>query len=142
MTTPPLIALAEGRRARPRQAPRVDPSELDLHLAVAGLLRRFLRSDWRWTHVASGEHRDVRTAAKLKAMGVQRGWPDIVLLSPDRGMLHSLELKRAGGRLSPDQQAFRHWCIVHGAPYCMASSMAEVLTALTAWRCLASEVRL
>jgi hypothetical protein len=37
--------------------------------------------------------RDAATAGKLKAMGLQPGWPDILLVNPS-GRLHALELKR------------------------------------------------
>ena len=91
MTLPPPLALAQGRRARTRREAAPRPKEIGLHMAVADLLRRFARSDWRWAHYPAGEHRDIRTAAKLKAMGVQRGWPDFILLDPS-GRLHALEL--------------------------------------------------
>src|SRR5271156_5557392 len=115
MTVPPLLMLAEGRRPRPRKAAVPRPKELALHMSVADILRRFARPDWRWSHFPAGEHRDVRTAAKLKAMGVQRGWPDFVLFDPT-GRLHALELKREGETLTDDQEDFQTWCIARGVP--------------------------
>jgi hypothetical protein len=72
----------QGQRHRARRDVAPRPKELALQMQVADLLRRFARTDWRWSHFPAGEHRDVRTAAKLKAMGVQRGWPDFILLDP------------------------------------------------------------
>jgi hypothetical protein len=69
MTTPPLLMIAEGRRPRLRKAASARPSEIQLHMRVAALLRRRCRSDWQWTHPANGELRDKHTAAKLKQMG-------------------------------------------------------------------------
>lgn len=132
---PPLLAIAAGRRARPRKAVVPRPKELALHLAVADVLRRFARPDWRWAHYPAGEHRDVRTAAKLKAMGVQRGWPDFVLFDP-RGRLHALELKREGETMSDDQEDFQTWCIAHGAPHSVAWSIDEAMATLDAWGAL------
>lgn len=133
--TPPLIMLAEGRKPRLRRAPKARPKELALHMSVAKILRDHARPDWIWTHIASGEARDVRTATKLKRMGVRRGWPDFVLVPPT-GQLHCMELKRIGERLTEDQEAFQLWCIRHGVPYVVAFTIDEVLTAFDAWGCL------
>jgi hypothetical protein len=135
MTTPPLLMIAEGRRPRPRKAPTSRPMEIDLHMRVAALLRRRCRSDWQWTHIASGELRDKRTAVKLKRMGLRPGWPDFVLVSP-RGQMHCLELKRAGESLSDDQENFKFWSIRHGVPFVVAYAIDDILAASVAWRCL------
>lgn len=45
---------------------------------------------------ANGEHRDPRTGAKLRAMGVQPGTPDLLLLIG--GQLHA-NISRLGNRL-------------------------------------------
>jgi hypothetical protein len=135
VTQPPLLMLAEGRRPRPRKAAVPRPRELELHLAVADLLRRFARPDWRWGHYPAGEHRDVRTAAKLKAMGVQRGWPDFTLFDPT-GRLHALELKRQGESLTEDQEAFQSWCVGQGVPHVVAWTLDEALAALNGWEVL------
>ena len=132
---PPLIAICEGRRVRPRKSPVVSPKEIALHMAVAGTLRRFIRPDWRWSHYPAGELRNPRTAAKLKAMGVMTGWPDLLLLSPT-GRVHGLELKREGCVLSKAQEDFQVWCITHGVPYSAASTIKETLAVLDAWGCL------
>jgi hypothetical protein len=135
VTLPPLLALAQGRRVRPRKPAVERPKELALHMAVADTLRRFAKPAWRWSHFPAGEHRDVRTAAKLKAMGVQRGWPDFVLFDPS-GLLHALELKRLGETMSEDQEAFQTWCIVRGVPHSVSRSVDEALTVLDAWGAL------
>ena len=135
MTIPPLLMLAQGRRARPRKAKAPPPKEIALHMAVADVLRRFARPDWRWSHFPAGEHRDVRTAAKLKAMGVQRGWPDFVLFDPT-GRLHALELKRQGETLSEEQSEFQLWCIARGVPHSVNRSVDEALEVLGAWGAL------
>jgi hypothetical protein len=101
-----------------------------LHFAVAKLRREHCRSDWQWTHIANGELRDIRTAAKIKAMGVRRSWPDFILVPP-QGQLHCLELKRASERLSDDQAA-----LGHGVPHAVCRSLDEALGMLDSWGCL------
>ena len=137
---PPLIAIMEGRRVRPRKAPRIAPREISLHMAVAGLLRRHMRPGWLWGHVPSGELRDKATAGKLKAMGAPRGWPDMVLLAPG-GAMRCLELKRLGEDLTEEQAAFQLWCVRNGVPYCVARTMPEVLTIFSHWGCLCDEAQ-
>ena len=110
-------------------------------MAVAGLLRQHVRSGWRWGHYPAGELRDARTAAKLKAMGVQRGWPDVMLFSP-RGLLHALELKRLGEDLSEDQEGFQSWAIARGVPHAVVRSVDEALRVLAAWHCLDPRLRI
>jgi len=122
---PPLLMLAQGRKPRLRRAPATTPKEHVLHFAVAKMLRDHARPEWQWTHVANGELRDKRTAAKLRNMGTHPGWPDLILVSPI-GQLHCLELKRIGERLSDEQEAFRLWCINHGIPHCIAYTLDEV----------------
>ncbi len=135
MTTPPLLLLAEGRKPRPRKAPTVTPKEIELHMAVAHLLRKHANPAWRWTHVPSGELRDVRVATKLKRMGTQRGWPDFILVSP-AGKFHALELKRLGGRLSEAQQDFQTWAAARGISHSVAENMDQVIAVLNFWGAL------
>jgi VRR-NUC domain len=132
MTLPPLLALAAGRRVRPRKPSASRPKEIQLHLTVADLLRRFARPNWQWSHFPSGELRDIRTASKLKAMGTKMGWPDIILFDPT-GKLHALELKREGETLSDNQEEFQEWCIAHGVPHSVSRSVDEALAVLDVW---------
>jgi hypothetical protein len=131
---PPLVALMEGR-ARPRKAPVVHPREIVLHVAVAKLLRDHARPEWRWSHFPAGEARDLRTGARLKAMGLKRGWPDFLLIAPN-GLTHCLELKRLGESLSDDQREFEAWCAASGVPHVVAYTLDDVLSALGGWGAL------
>jgi hypothetical protein len=132
---PPLLLLAEGRKPRPRKAPRVRPLEIVLHMAVAKLLREHCRPEWQWFHPGTGELRDLKTAVKLKQMGLKPGLPDIALISPS-GLFHGIELKREGELLSEDQENFRVWCTRRGVPFAVAYSFDEALIALDAWNVL------
>jgi hypothetical protein len=136
---PPLLQLAAGRKARPRRVPLIRPLEVVLHMTVAKLLRDHCRPDWQWTHIAHGETRDIRSATKLKQMGVRRGWRDFILVPPV-GQLHCLELKRIGEKLSPDQEEFRLWCVSHGVPHAIAFTIDDALLALDRWDCLTIKI--
>jgi hypothetical protein len=48
--------------------------EFSIHCAIADVVRRWCRPDWVWTHLPFGEHRSAITGARLKRMGVNRGW--------------------------------------------------------------------
>jgi hypothetical protein len=133
--TLPLLMLAEGRRPRPRKAPLSRPKESKLQCAVADLLRAHALPEWQWTHFPAGEWRGVITGARLKRFGLQRGWPDIQLLSPT-GKFYGLELKRLGETLTEDQADFQLWCIANAVPYSVAYSLDQALAVLDAWSCL------
>jgi hypothetical protein len=77
----------------------------------------------------------VRTGAKLKALGVRAGVPDIVLVSPC-GSVRFLELKRPGETLSDAQEDFRIHCTRHGIAHAIAYDFDQALIALDAWSCL------
>lgn len=131
--TIPFLSLAAGRKPRVRKVPR--PKEIMLHMQVAKVLRDHARHDWQWTHIASGELRDIRTAVKLKRMGTKPGWPDFVLVPPT-GQMHCLELKREGEKLTEEQEGFQLWCIRHGVPHSVAFTQSQALAVLDSWHCL------
>jgi hypothetical protein len=135
MSMPPLLAICEGRKARARKAPLTAPKEYRLQTDVADVLKDHALPEWRWSHFPAGERRDVRTGARLKRMGLQKGWPDIVLINP-AGLFHGLELKRIGQDLTEDQEAFQRWAIRHNVSHSVAYSLDEALAALDYWGCL------
>jgi len=49
-------------------------------------------------------------------MGLQRGWPDFLLVVPG-GLLHALELKRRGEIMAEEQESFAAWCQDQGPPF-------------------------
>lgn len=131
--TIPFLRLAMGRKPRVRKAP--PPREAVLHMAVAKVLREHCLPSWQWTHIASGELRDVRTAMKLKRMGVRRGWPDFVLVPPT-GQMHCLELKREGEKLTVGQEDFQTWCISNTVPHAVVFTQSQAFAVLDEWQCL------
>lgn len=82
----------------------MNPEE-QLHRAVADYLRVALQPPTIWTTFPAGGGGRVR-GAKLKAMGMQPGWPDILIMWPDDNgpRVLGIELKGGKGRLSPAQR--------------------------------------
>src|ERR1700751_5265877 len=105
---PPLLLIAEGKKARPRRQAAFKPLEQTLHIQVVSTLKAFCRPDWQWTHFPAGEKRSVITGARLKRMGLRKGWPDFQLVSP-YGVFHGLEIKRRGQKPTDEQKLFRDW---------------------------------
>ena len=106
--------------------------ERAFHAVVADYLRASLPAGWRWSTFPAGELRTERTAALLKRLGVQPGWPDIIVQLPDGRDLH-LELKAPKGVLSPDQKAHQAACEAVGAPYVVARTLDDVRAAVRAY---------
>ena len=120
------LSLFKGKRQKGDKPPSA--SEYELHCAVADTLRRCCSRDWIYTHIASGEYRTPSTAARLKRMGVNRGFPDFIFIGP--GEVFFLELKREGGGLSEDQQTVRLHIMHCGFVYHWSDDFADILIEL------------
>lgn len=115
------------------------PLELQSHIGVADALRAACRPLWLWSHFPAGEHRSVATGHRLKRMGLQKGWSDFVLMSPE-AMVHWLEMKRGKAPLTEEQEAFRDACWAIGVPWALARSLDEALHQLVEWGALPRSV--
>lgn len=124
------LSLFKGGRQRGRAVPL--PVEFRTHVAVADALRIGVMPGWLWTHFPAGEHRDEATGARLKRMGLKRGWSDFLLINPN-GLHHWLELKRGKARLTPEQTAFMLACQGRGVPHAVVRSFDEAIRQLTDW---------
>jgi hypothetical protein len=102
--------------------------EFSIHCAIADVARRWCSPDWAWTHLPFGERRSAITGARLKKMGVNRGWPDFVFVGPGRVIW--LDLKRHGGRPTPEQAAIGHHLKTCGFIYEVADSFDAAVTTL------------
>ena len=98
------LSLFRSRRQRGTAPPAA--SEYQLHCAVVDTIKRWIMPGWLFMHPASGEKRDIVTAARLKKMGTCAGWPDLMLFGPS-GEVCAIELKAKGGRLSEAQAAVK-----------------------------------
>ena len=79
-------------------------------------------------HCPNGGHRDIRTAAKFKAMGVKAGVWDIFLPIPMPGLF--IEMKVGKGRLTPQQADFRYALEPYGYKFFVAYSWHDAARAI------------
>jgi hypothetical protein len=110
-------------RQRPEQA---------LQISVAAFLRHALKPPTIWTAFPAGGGGRVR-GAFLKAMGLQAGWPDLLVMyhRPTLNGFHAplvvgLELKAGKGKQTPEQKAVESTLNYLGAYYFIARSVDEV----------------
>jgi hypothetical protein len=103
--------------------------EFRLSCAVADHLRVVLPSQVMWSHFPAGEARTEVTGARLKRMGLQRGWPDYLLFH-DSGTL-AIELKAGAGKPTEEQVAFCNRLHELGGVYRICRSLADVDVALS-----------
>lgn len=131
--TPAMLreAIPSAPRGVAGRRPRFE-RELPLHIGAATFMRYALPPEVLWSHFPAGEKRDIRAAAKLKAMGLARGWADFVLVFPV-GQAAFLELKSSTGSLSTDQASFRDAAIAVGAWWATCRSLDRVEEVLTSW---------
>jgi hypothetical protein len=121
------LHLFRSKRQRGSPLPRV--KEYELHCMVADTLRRWCNPHWRYTHIASGEKRDMVTAMRLKRMGVVAGFPDFVFAGPG-AQVFWLELKRPGGRLSEGQSEIALHLMKCGFGYLCTDDYGDAIGAL------------
>ena len=100
-------------------------TEYQLQVSVADFLSWALPDNIPFTHLPMGGKRDKATAGKLKAMGVNPGWPDFEILIPD-GVTLRIEMKTEKGVLSKAQEAFHERAKALGHPVYIARSVARV----------------
>jgi hypothetical protein len=123
---------------RPRRLPRrgPPPKERRVHIALAKLIARCKRDGWWFSCIPSGEYRTDETGALLKAMGLQPGMFDFILIGPT-GEHYWLELKRDWrAPLSIDQLRFRRELQRRSIPHGVATSFDEAVGFLTTWGAL------
>ena len=96
------------------------PSEDAIQMALLEWLRLAHPAAWALTHHSpNGGHRSAVTAARLKCLGVRRGFPDLTLWLPRAGF-HGLaiELKAGRNKATPEQIGWLEhlgaigWCAV------------------------------
>lgn len=140
----PLLTWPDKKRGR-KLAPAYKPPpvpEHAWHITLASTIRRtnLLAPGWRMTHFPAGEERDPRIGAKLKAMGLERGWPDLLFCKPANpdmpAVLHGLELKRLGGKLSDEQLELAVWFQANGWAWAVADRIEDAWRILWQWGAL------
>ena len=106
-------------------------TEYALQVAAADFLSWALPDNIPFTHLPMGGKRDKATAGKLKAMGVNPGWPDFEILAPN-GVTIRIEMKGEKGVLSPAQRAFHqrakalgHQCYIAFSVLCVQEILEQ-----------------
>ena len=97
--------------------------ETAIHVSILTYLREVLPDTHKVLHIPNAP-RSAITGAKLKRMGMMAGAPDLQIIRP-AGRIAFIEVKAEGGRLSPEQKAFRDWCLSMGVPHCTARSIED-----------------
>jgi hypothetical protein len=106
------------------------PEQAIQHAVVAHLKARSEPRVFFWSTPNEGR-RGFANAAALKASGLTAGVPDLLILKG--GMLHALELKAPGGRLTPSQRLVLAHMESCGAQTAVAHSLDEALVTLEFW---------
>lgn len=116
-----------GLRGADRPRKKAVQSEHDLQRQVKRYLDMALPPDAWWTSLDSAGRGPV-AGAKMKARGVAKGLPDILVLW--RRSTVWLELKSAKGRMTPEQVEFWGHCSHAGHALFVCRSVAEIDTVL------------
>jgi hypothetical protein len=93
------------------------PTEFAIHVALTDTLARWISPGWIHFHVPNEGLRARRTnpktgktfspeAQRLARMGVYAGVSDLILIAPNGGRVHALEIKRPGETPSDEQSNF------------------------------------
>jgi hypothetical protein len=126
------------RKPRKGQRVRVPPRKewLFQQDLVRDLIEPYLRRDWRYTHIPSGELRDEVTAGKLKGMGLKPGFFDLLFLAPDQRFF-LMECKRVPTKtLKGEQAKLAAWMDAHSIPYAVVWTAEQAHAALERWGAL------
>lgn len=105
--------------------------EEDIHRKVVHYIKAAIVADVAWTHMPAGEDRSPIIGGKLKGLGTQPGWPDLQFLR--QGRFYGLELKRIGGKVSPNQSAAHFDIIRSGSIVAVAYGYDAAIATLKGW---------
>lgn len=120
---------------------RLSPLEYQIQIAVMDHWRARRRPGSLVFAVPNGGYiLDKRAVAKLKAMGLTPGVPDLCVLVKDKPLL-GLELKAGRGRQSDEQEAIQRAWEAAGGVYAVARGLDDAVVQLTAWGAIRREAR-
>lgn len=104
-------------------------TEAELHRFTIAALKQ-TRPGTLYFHVPNGMRGDPVTKNIMKNMGARPGVADFTIIV--KGKANFLELKKAGGKLSPEQERFRADAEFAGCRYMVADNENEVTEYLKA----------
>ncbi len=114
------------------------PLERDIHRAVLlylDALRIYAAHAPNGSVLAGdGRQRAIQSNA-LKKAGVRPGFPDLILIqrTTTGSRVGFFEIKREGGKLSPEQLAFADLCMDWRLPFAVVRSVDDAREALIEW---------
>jgi hypothetical protein len=111
--------------------PNVQAPEFETHCAILTLIKTIAPGVLVF-HPANGGWRSKAEGARLKALGVTPGIPDLCLIAPV-GKVFFIECKTASGKLSPDQRKIHEWLTAIGVQCAVCRSVDDALNALRCW---------
>lgn len=136
----PLRKRVKRAKSSTPKAKRTYP-ERAIQCAIVKALKTYCKpSQAFWYAIPNGGKRDVITAARMKAEGVQPGAPDLGFVLPF-GLAAFLEIKADKGRQSVSQEFIEKQINELGGRYAVAHSVDEAWGILAAWGVLPSEAK-
>lgn len=109
-------------------------TETQIHIAIVHWIKTVSPSTICF-HVPNGGLRSKREAAKLRAMGVLPGVPDLILICDAPGpCLAFLEIKAPGAYLTAEQKSFMDRVYTMGAPHAVVRSIDDVREVFKRWQ--------
>jgi hypothetical protein len=124
---------------KPKSGTKRTYPERAIQTAIVKALKKYAKPQYCfWYAIPNGGKRDVITAARLKAEGVQPGAPDLGFVLPF-GLAAFLEIKASKGRQSVQQEFIEKQIEALGGRYAVAHSVDEAWGILAAWGVLPSQ---
>lgn len=110
-------------------------TEDQIHKAIVAYLRRVLPADHILMHARNegnrGGRKGIIDGRRGKEMGVQPGWPDLLIYVDGKG--YAIEVKQPGKYLSPFQREVAKQLGVQGIPHAVCRSVDDARNVLAAW---------
>ena len=106
-------------------------SESAIQRDIVAYLRAVLPQTHRVIAIPNGARRTANGFAANAVAGLTKGAPDLQIIG--KGRCYLIEVKRARGQLSQDQQCFKEWCATTGTPFAVCRSVQDVRIAIEHW---------
>jgi hypothetical protein len=139
-TVPVQLDIEDALKGRPTRAKKAPPArEFATQCVLADTLRRWINPGWVWTAFPAGELRTEATASRLKRMGLQPGFFDLLFISPT-GEHHWIELKKGRAPLTVEQVAFELAMKLRAVPVAVCRDYKSAIEQLQEWGALPAKV--
>jgi hypothetical protein len=119
-------------------------TEHQIHASILKYLRAVLPHGWLVMHVPNGGSRNPIEGARMKALGVVAGWPDISIYGGGHnsgGQAFFMEVKSAKGRLSNCQHQIIDRLKDMGFPVAVVRSIDDAQRLVAEWGLPSRQVR-